>query len=295
MCTDDASGFKRPVGWVGAGPGAEFCNVWKCEDGSGGEFSEGNDTGFNGPDAQAHFKRQKRKCSVEEHDYNFCSHTTCTFAVNDFSDNKKVINVHSDHREETGGNHTCGYAKAGFSNNEEGAAGIFDNEMGSHLNDNTEGVHRAGDGNACECVCYGARRQDADNFARVLNQMRVVENVTEGSEDTHDETTNNNDYDADNNHNNFYSKHYHADAYTATGNNNANAYVGSNKGNWDGESTHVNDATKTEYLENGNGVDGHMYANGQYVAHKHVTDGSSTDPYDSTHKNAALYSGNSGN
>merc|ERR1712054_65949 len=97
------------------------------------------------------------------------------------------------------------------------------------------------------------------------NQDRIMPGNQAGT----DETTNNDHaYDTTNNHNNFYSKHSHADVYQETGNNNANAYVGSNKGNWAGSSTHQNGA------------------------HFHQDGTDNTDPYDQTHKNAALYSGN---
>lgn len=274
--------FCRPVGWVGAGAGDQFCNVWKCNPNQS-EFSEGTDANNNG-----HFSKQVRTCSVEEHNnYNFCSHTTCSFAANDYSGGKMVINVHSDHREETGGNHMCGYAKHSMANNDNGAAGIYAQEMGSHITADTKGAQSA-TRPSCDCVCFGARRQDADNFARVLNQARVMPGNQAGT----DETTNNNHaYDTANNGNNLYSKHSNADVYAATGNNNAQSFSGSNKGDWSGSSTHTNDATKTEYLENGPGTDGAQYANDQYVAHFHG-DTQTDSPYDNTHKQASLYSGN---
>jgi hypothetical protein len=286
VCSDGA-GFSRPVGWVGAGPGDQFCNVWKCNPGKTA-FTQGNHE-----DNQGHFSKQVRVCSVEEHDYTFCSHTTCSFAANNFSQGKLVINVHSDHREETGGNHTCGYAKHGIANNADGAAGIYQQDMGSHITSATRGAQTA-TRPECDCVCYGPKRQNATNFARVLNNLRVMP----GNEAGTDETTNNNHaYDTANNHNNFYSKHSHADTYVETGNNNAgNNYVGSNVASWakDGSGTHQNGATRTEYLENEAGArnGNSQYQNDQYVAHSHQDGTDNSNPYDESHKSAALYSGN---
>jgi hypothetical protein len=122
----------KPVGWVGAGPGADYCNVWKCEAGNT-EFTEQDFTGT--------FRKQARTCSIEEHGDAFCSHTSCTFAGS-----PQVIQVHSDHREEVGGFHKCGFNKHGA-------------EQSDRLRP------------ACDCICHGDRRQDAKGFARTLNEI----------------------------------------------------------------------------------------------------------------------------
>merc|ERR1711861_78656 len=153
--------------------------------------------------------------------------------------------------------------KHGIENNANGAAGIYMQDMGSHITATTRGQQTSGRPE-CDCVCYGAKRQDADNFARVLNQDRIMPGNQAGTDET-------------------------------TSNNHAYAYVGSNKGNWAGSSTHQNGATRTEYLENEAGAraNGNVpYQNDQYAAHFHQDGTDNTDPYDQTHKNAALYSGN---
>jgi hypothetical protein len=56
---------------------------------------------------------------------------------------RKVIQVRSDHREEIGGKHVCGYSKHSLEKEAKG----------------------------CACVCSGARRQDANGFSRSLNEI----------------------------------------------------------------------------------------------------------------------------
>merc|ERR1712166_1430575 len=56
---------------------------------------------------------------------------------------RKVIQVRSDHREEIGGKHVCGYSKHSLEKEAKG----------------------------CACVCAGNRRQDANGFARSLNEI----------------------------------------------------------------------------------------------------------------------------
>merc|ERR1711865_1144580 len=95
-------------------------------------------------------KTQKKRCSIEEHGRDFCSHTSCTFSRVKTNSGKKtrVIRVHSDHREEVGGYHRCGFSK--------------------HAE--ARGKSRP----ACDCICHGKRRQDANGFARSLNEISKV-------------------------------------------------------------------------------------------------------------------------
>lgn len=140
-CTSGS--ITKNVGWVGAGPGSEFCNVWKC-----------TKTGFT---------KQTKTCSVEANaGKQFCSHTTCTFGTNADSAGKYVIMVRSDHRETTGGLHICGYAK------HDNSANHVNSDMGDLLNDATDRGAQTAARPACDCVCEGARRQDANGFARDL-------------------------------------------------------------------------------------------------------------------------------
>jgi hypothetical protein len=125
-----ADTFCKPVGWVGAGPGADYCNIWKCER---------TQTSFTEQDFVGTFRKQTRVCSVEQHGSDFCSHTTCTYEESTEA-GKKVIMVHSDHREEVGGLHQCGFSQH--------AAARSTNRPG------------------CDCICSGARRQDAADFTR---------------------------------------------------------------------------------------------------------------------------------
>merc|ERR1712072_1362882 len=142
-CAETEKGeFCKYVGWVGAGPGKDYCNVWKCEVGD------------------STFSMTKKYCSVR--DFNdkitFCSHTTCTFVeseeagtykVGDETITRKVIQVRSDHREEEGGHHTCGFSKK-------------------------KKPHRREKRPACDCVCEGDRRQDAAGFEREINEFHTV-------------------------------------------------------------------------------------------------------------------------
>merc|ERR1712072_73184 len=142
-CAETEKGeFCKYVGWVGAGPGKDYCNVWKCEVGD------------------STFSMTKKYCSVQ--DFNdkitFCSHTTCTFVeseeagtykVGDETITRKVIQVRSDHREEEGGHHTCGFSKK-------------------------KKPHRREKRPACDCVCEGDRRQDAAGFEREINEFHTV-------------------------------------------------------------------------------------------------------------------------
>merc|ERR1712070_1298873 len=138
--------FERPVGWVGAGPGKDFCNIWKCEKAPSGQDS----TDFSKGTAVAHFKKQVRKCNIQDREtsVSFCSHTTCSFEAISLSDDTNVIKVRSDHREEVGGYHKCGLAEHGMQ------GGHQDNEMGSHLNDAAHGFSNPDARPACDCICY---------------------------------------------------------------------------------------------------------------------------------------------
>jgi len=245
-CTD--GDFTRPVGWVGAGPGNQYCNVWKCNPGKT-TFSKGTDA-----DNQGHFSKQVRRCHIQDNEdsVNFCSHTTCSFAAINLTVPTNVIKVRSDHRETVGGYHKCGLAQHGMQ------GGHQNNSMGEHL-DNTD--HSPDGRPACDCICYGMnetgndsygnphvpanlrltapRRQDVAGFVRALNQTRVVA-------DDHDPTINSGTYDTAHNSNNFYSKHSNNGAYTTS----------TIEASLQGQAT--------TYSEND-----HDYA-GERVAHKHV-------------------------
>lgn len=197
-----ADTFCKPVGWVGAGPGADYCNIWKCER---------TQTSFTEQDFVGTFRKQTRVCSVEQHGSDFCSHTTCTYEESTEA-GKKVIMVHSDHREEVGGLHQCGFSQH--------AAARSANRPG------------------CDCICSGARRQDAADFTRALTGVRV-------QAADHDETTDGTTWDATHNSNNFYSKHSNNGPYVAT--------------------TKDQAANTDTYNENDQ-----AYTLGDYVAHKHV-------------------------
>merc|ERR1711865_1294154 len=125
----------KPVGWVGAGPGKNYCNIWKCNPTNKGKA--------NGKFMKGTFAAQVKQCSIEEHGRDFCSHTSCTFGGS-----PAVIQVHSDHREEVGGFHKCGFS----------------------LHAKARGSKRPG----CDCICSGARRQDKLNFARALNDISAI-------------------------------------------------------------------------------------------------------------------------
>jgi hypothetical protein len=153
--------FVKPIGWVGAGNGNQFCNIWKCDQKGDG----------------AAFTKQAKTCSIEEHGSSFCSHTSCEFKTNTESGNVKVINVRSDHRETVGGYHKCGFARHAMQ------GGFQDNESGAHLDTDNKGgnVNRP----ACDCICFGMdsnevpaalrltapRRQDVSGFERTLNEI----------------------------------------------------------------------------------------------------------------------------
>jgi len=184
FCTSDVAWnggiTTRTVGWVGPGPGDQYCNIWKCEPGADAlgnkdftEKAEGSQTDFRGRPA---FKKEKQTCSIHQYKGEVCSHTSCSFDTTEGSGTRKVVMVHSDHREEKGGEHMCGYSK------------------------HTEG---------CTCICSGERKQDADNFARPLASARV-------QAADHDETTDGTDWDKVHNSNNFYSKHSNNGPYVAT-------------------------------------------------------------------------------
>merc|ERR1712054_75554 len=247
VCSDGT--FIKPVGWVGAGPGDQFCNVWKCNPGKT-EFTKGNHA-----DNQGHFSKQVRACNIKDREtsVNYCSHTTCSFSAISSSNATNVIKVRSDHREMVGGYHKCGLAHHGMQ------GGYLDNnEMGSHL-DSTD--HSPAGRPACDCICYGmddtgvdaygnphvpenlrlsaSRRQDVAGFERALNTTRVVP-------DDHEPTNSSGTYDTAYNSNNFYSKHSNNGAYTTS------TIASSLQGQ------------ATTYSEND-----HTYA-GQRVAHKHV-------------------------
>merc|ERR1712072_405841 len=197
-CAETEKGeFCKYVGWAGAGPGKDYCNVWKCEVG------------------ESTFSTTKKYCSVP--DFNdkitFCSHTTCTFVeseeagtykVGDETITRKVIQVRSDHREEEGGHHTCGFSKK-------------------------KKPHRREKRPACDCVCEGDRRQDAAGFEREINEFHTVgkkpkqplvkvgknkKGRNQEAKKLKDATTNlasNEAWDEKFNTNNFYSSHNNAE------------------------------------------------------------------------------------
>jgi len=218
----------KPVGWVGAGPGADYCNVWKCEVGNT-EFTEQDFTGT--------FRKQQKTCSVEEHGTKFCSHTSCTF-----EGSPRVIKVHSDHREEVGGFHQCGF-----------------NQHSAGLSSRVRP--------ACDCVCKGKRRQDKKGFARGLNaiagfisnKIKTIKNQGLRSRevgDNFDATNSKNGFDKRFNSNNFYSQHDNTDR-TDLQNNLANA-----NGNTEGRSA-VDTTMATQYNQKD------QKYNGERVAHFH--------------------------
>merc|ERR1711865_1085093 len=139
ICTSNTAwadgSTTKPVGWVGAGPGKNYCNIWKCNPTNKGKA--------NGKFMKGTFAAQVKQCSIEEHGRDFCSHTSCTFGGS-----PAVIQVHSDHREEVGGFHKCGFS----------------------LHAKARGSKRPG----CDCICSGARRQDKLNFARALNDISAI-------------------------------------------------------------------------------------------------------------------------
>jgi hypothetical protein len=134
--TEGSISFTKPVGWVGAGPAQYYCNVWRCE----------SNTNTFTRTQTATFKAARRTCSIEQYNYKFCSHTTCELkAVTVGGETRQVIRVHSDHREEVGGEHKCGFAR----------------------HDAAQTAGRP----ACDCVCHGQRKQDFTGFARGLNEF----------------------------------------------------------------------------------------------------------------------------
>jgi hypothetical protein len=71
--------FSKPVGWVGAGPGKYYCNVWKCE---------ATKKTFT-------FKKSMKKCSVEEYGTSYCSHTTCKMEPTDVVLKQATLAIYS--------------------------------------------------------------------------------------------------------------------------------------------------------------------------------------------------------
>lgn len=224
--------FQKPVGWVGSGPGAEYCNIWKCASTKNGASSREFST----------FKKQTRICSVEEHGQKFCSHTTCTFAkLNKKS--ARVISVHSDHREEVGGFHQCGFSK----------------------HTKASSTKRP----ACDCICSGVRRQDKKGFTRSLLHFYGNKRTFKGKRtvsDNHDATTDSNKFDAKYNTNNFYSQHDNIDAddkQSKFANENRNK---NSKGDYTtkGDRFVKDDKAYTQYNENDQKYEGTR------VAHVHI-------------------------
>jgi hypothetical protein len=175
--------FTRNVGWVGAGPGSDYCNVWKCDVG---------ETGFTVPGASGVFKKQVRVCSVDEHKSKgkYCTHVKCTFSHTATSSGKKLVSVKHDHKEKYGGSHLCSYSK----NPHTGQSGVT-----GHIDD-------------CACLCYGDRRQDKDGFARKIKEVSSIFDISDSrvvDDDNHDPTvTAPTAFDrAGNNPNNFFSEH----------------------------------------------------------------------------------------
>jgi len=240
----------KPVGWVGAGFNEHYCNVWKCEVDKT-DFAQQNFVGT--------FRKQTKVCSVEEHGSSFCSHTTCTFETNADSGSRKVIMVHSDHKEEVGGMHQCGFSK--------------------HAD--ARGASRPG----CDCICTGARRQDANDFQRQMQHISAASR-TDGSDTTsyqyrgvvngHDRTTNfdhtqtTSDFDANHNSNNFYSQHTNYNMVDTQGKfSNANANVAGGDGTTNG----IDTTTATQYNENDQQYQGEHNQYGFHkkgVAHVHI-------------------------
>lgn len=227
-------GFKKPVGWVGSGPGKEYCNIWKCEK-STDKFTKGAPL----------FKKSVRTCSVEEHGSDFCSHTTCTFETNKDSGSKKVIMVHSDHREEVGGRHQCGFSKHAAA----------------------RGAARPG----CDCICSGNRRQDANGFRRNMHEItsqysgKGIKHDARSVDMDHDETTNGNNWDAQHNSNNFYSQHNNINRYDNPQHfANENANLDGGDGTTSGIKTHLQQFKATQQNQKDQAYFG---AN---VAHLHI-------------------------
>jgi len=244
-----AGTFCKPTGWVGAGPGADYCNIWKCER---------TQSSFTEQDFVGTFRKQTRVCSVEQHGADFCSHTTCTYAIHP-DHGKKVIMVHSDHKEEVGGFHQCGFSQ--------------------HAEARSAG--RPG----CDCICSGARRQDAADFQRKMSHIAAASR-TDGSDTTgytyrgvvngHDSTTNfdhpetTSDFDANHNSNNFYSQHTNYNMDDTQGKfSNANA----NTAGGDGTTNGIDTTTATQYNENDHQYQGEHSQYGFHkkgVAHVHI-------------------------
>jgi len=174
--------YTKNVGWVGAGPGSDYCNVWKCEVGQT-TFSDGI------------FKKQARVCSIDAHKHkgNYCSHIKCKYAKTPTSSGK-VLTVDHDHKEKHGGSHTCVYS------------------TNPHTNQSGKPAHLLDD---CACLCYGDRRQDKKGFKREINdissQFTVSDSrfVDQNHESTAHATTNFEQ--SGQNLNNFYSKHTNID------------------------------------------------------------------------------------
>jgi hypothetical protein len=277
---DLTTAFVKPVGWVGAGPGKDFCNIWKCVADSDNVFHSGNLTG--------HFTKQVRQCSIEAYASSFCSHTTCTFENNTESPNTKVIMVHSDHREEVGGYHKCGFAKHGFQ------GGSEDNEMAEHHTAATADGARTANRPACDCICFGLndtastdpftgqpivpttissvydglRRQDQDDFTRNLGYVNNTQYDGRDVQGHTDDTTSHgaaNSFDATYNSNNFYSSHtHHSSADEQDSFSNSNHNQNSMNGRKDTDNYVSENTPHTQYNEND-----HDYT-GNKVAHLHI-------------------------
>lgn len=90
-CTlTDGAGTSQTVahGWHGAGIGANWCNLCRCNDGA--------------------ISCQKRKCGSDGLERGeLCSHTTCS--LQQVSSTHKLVKVSHNHREQFGAHHHCAY------------------------------------------------------------------------------------------------------------------------------------------------------------------------------------------
>jgi hypothetical protein len=226
--------YTRKMGWAGAGPGANYCNLWRCV----------RDTyGLH----QGIFKKTSRVCGIDakSHKGQFCSHTTCEFNSNAATPyGKKVVTVKHDHKERHGGRHHCIYGK----DPNTGARAPSAEESFIHIDD-------------CACLCFGARRQDAPGFTRQMHQLKKADNPLSLSDDRYVEkrmvdrfdleTTlqNSVEFDAKHNKVHHYSQHSHTTSTEA---------------NPDGLSR--DDTVVTQYNENDQSYDGKL------VAHYHKSE-----------------------
>lgn len=76
-------------GWMGAGYGANFCNLCSCQ---GGVLA-----------------CRKKVCASHENNGKQCSHTFCTFSYTSESPHEKVMNIIHHHLEAHGVHHHCNY------------------------------------------------------------------------------------------------------------------------------------------------------------------------------------------